>query len=717
MTTSIDTRPNNRILVIDDNAAIHDDFRKILERAGAARGARLQASEAALFGEAASGQEPVAFNIDSAYQGQEGLEKVRKARAEGCSYGLAFVDIRMPPGWDGIETIQHLWRAQPDLQVVICTAYSDYSWDEVRQKLGDTENLLILRKPFDNIEVLQMAKALTRKWAATREAETYQKNLELIVKKRTRQLEEENQVRRQAEEALRVSEERFRTLVERSPLGIVTRTLDGRFRTANPAFCEMLGYSELELQQLTVAELSLPEEFVNEQAEVLNMEVNHTPGVSLEKRYRTKSGRLVWASLRLSVVYEADGSPQFVIGAVADITERKQAEAEKEKLEAQNRQLQKSESLGRMARAIAHHFNNQLQAVMMNLEMAMDDLPGNAGPVGNLTQAMQSARKAAEVSSLMLTYLGQTLCKHEPLDLSEACQRHLLMLRAVMPQRVVLETDLPPGGPTISANVNQIQQVLTNLVTNAWEASGDGRCAIRLTVKTVTAADIPAANRFPTDWQPQDNAYASLEVADAGCGIADNDIETLFDPFFSTKFTGRGLGLAVVLGIVRAHHGVITVASEPGRGSVFQVFLPLSAEAVSQKPVPVAHAPKTAGGGTMLVVEDELVVRKVVMLALQRLGFAVLEAADGVEAVEVFRQHRDEISCVLCDLSMPRMDGWETLTALRQLTPGIPVILASGYSETEVMERDHLELPQAFLSKPYQIQALGDAIRRALGSV
>ena len=191
----------------------------------------------------------------------------------------------------------------------------------------------------------------------------------------------------------------------------------------------------------------------------------------------------------------------------------------------------------------------------------------------------------------MLTYLGQTRAQHEPLDLSEVCRRSLPMLRAAMPKDVVLETDLPSPGPVISANANQMQQVLTNLVTNAWEAIGDGRGVIHLTVKTVSPADIPTAHRFPVDWQPQDHAYACLEVADTGSGIADKDIEKLFDPFFSSKFTGRGLGLSVVLGIVRAHGGAVTVESEPGRGSIFRVFLPVSAEEVLRQPDQAAQCP------------------------------------------------------------------------------------------------------------------------------
>jgi signal transduction histidine kinase/ActR/RegA family two-component response regulator len=381
-----------------------------------------------------------------------------------------------------------------------------------------------------------------------------------------------------------------------------------------------------------------------------------------------------------------------------EIRLRQRLEEEKQKLQDQNRQLQKSESLGRMAGAIAHHFNNQLQAVMMNLELALRDLPRSAGCIENLTQAMNAALKAAEVSTQMLTYLGQTPGRRETLDLAEVCRAGLTMLRATVPKSVILETELPSPGPTASANADQIQQVLTNLVTNAWE--GDGRGAVRLTVKTVSAADIPAANRFPVEFQPQQNAYACLEVADAGCGVAPENVEKLFEPFYSSKFTGRGLGLPVVLGIVRAHGGVVTVESEPGQGSVFRVFLPLSAEEILPKAVPVAQPPNTAAGGTVLVVDDENIVLEAHKKALEAFGFTVLIARDGVEAVEVFRQHEAEIRLVLSDLSMPRMDGWETLSALRKIAPGLPVILCSGYSKAQVMEGRHPELPEAFLSKP-----------------
>jgi CheY-like chemotaxis protein len=284
-----------------------------------------------------------------------------------------------------------------------------------------------------------------------------------------------------------------------------------------------------------------------------------------------------------------------------------------------------------------------------------------------------------------------------------------------MPKEIVLTAELPSPGPTISANANQMQQVLTNLVTNAWEASVEGGSVVRVTVRTVLAADISASHRLPIDWRPHETiSYACLEVLDEGSGVAAKNIEKLFDPFFSSKFIGRGLGLSVVLGIVRAHLGAVTLETSSGRGSIFRVFLPVSAEKVLRQSDQAAQSPEIHQGGTVLLVDDETMVRQVGEGALESLGFTVLLAKDGVEAVEIFRQHKDEVRCVLCDLTMPRMNGWETLIALRKLAPGIPVILASGYDKAEVMAGDHPELPQVFLSKPYRLQALRDAIGHAM---
>jgi PAS domain S-box-containing protein len=537
------------------------------------------------------------------------------------------------------------------------------------------------------------------------------------------ELEMQNEELRRAQLGLDTSRAHYLDLFDLAPVGYVTLSEQGVILEANLTVTALAGVARDALVKQPITRFIYKDD---QDIFYLHRKQAFKTGETLtcELRMVKKDGTPFWANLAATAAQDESGAPLLRL-ALSDITARKRTEEEKEKLEKQNRQLQKAESLGRMAGAIAHHFNNQLQAVTMSLELTRCELAGNAGVVENLSRAMEAVRKAAEISTLMLTYLGQSKVTREPLDLSAVCLRSLPLLRAGMPQRVALATHFPSPGPVLSANANQLQQVLTNLVTNACESSGDEQGAVRLTITTVSAKEIPGANRFPIDWRPQDTAYACLEVADAGCGIAAEEIGKICDPFFSSKFAGRGLGLSVVLGIVRAHEGLLTVESKPGRGSVFRVFLPAAAAVVDSQTSTMVQAPVVAGidpaarptlGGTLLLVEDEAGVRETVALALVYFGFTVLAAKDGIEALELFRLHREKIGCVLSDVSMPRMNGWETLEALRELVPGLPVILLSGYSEAQVMEGHHPELPQAFLSKPFEINALVSIIDKVLAN-
>jgi PAS domain S-box-containing protein len=516
--------------------------------------------------------------------------------------------------------------------------------------------------------------------------------------------------RKRAEEALREVNEYLNNLINYANAPIIVWDPEFRVTRFNHAFEKLTGRTSQEVIGETL-EILFPPGRVDASMSTIKQTQPGEFWETVEIGILHVDGTVRPVLWNSATIFATDGiTPLATIAQGHDITDRKQAEEEKAKLQAQTWQLQKAESLGRMAGAIAHHFNNQLQAVIGYLEMAMGDLPQETRPHANIIEALKASCAASEISGLMLTYLGQTLGSREPLDLSETCRQGLPMLQSAMPKGTVLETDLPCPGPAVSANANQIQQVLTNLITNAWEALGDGQGAIHLTVKTVSSAEISTAHRFPIDWQPQDNLYACLEVADTGCGIVDGDIENFFDPFFSSKFTGRGLGLAVVLGIIRAHRGAVAVESEPGRGSVFRVFFPVWAEDVARELDEPAQAPEMERGGTVLLVEDEEMVRDMAEAVLTSLGFKVLAAKDGLEAVEMLRQHQDEIHCVLLDLTMPHMDGWETLAALRGLRSDIPVVLVSGYDEANVMQGDHAELPQAFLHKPYSMKDLKAAL-------
>jgi len=294
-----------------------------------------------------------------------------------------------------------------------------------------------------------------------------------------------------------------------------------------------------------------------------------------EIKNKAKDGTFYWVDATIVPFLNQEGKPWQYVAIRADITERKRAEEERAKLEFQNHQLQKSESLNRMAGAIAHHFNNLLMAVMGNLELALNAMPKPAESTHLVANAMQAARQASEVSGLMLTYMGNSFAKREPFDLAEACRQRLPELRAALPNHLVLADDLPAPGPSINANAAQILRILDTLFANACEAHETIPGTIQIRVKTAAAEDIPLFRRFPIDWQSHENRYACLEVTDHGAGISEADFEKLFEPFFSTKFMGRGMGLASALGIVRAHDGTIVVTSQPAQGSVFQVYIPV----------------------------------------------------------------------------------------------------------------------------------------------
>lgn len=415
-------------------------------------------------------------------------------------------------------------------------------------------------------------------------------------------------------------------------------------------------------------------------------------------------------------IMDESGHYQASVLVAHDITERKRAAEAKARLETQQQQLQKAESLSRMAGAIAHRYNNLLTSVLHNLEFSTSALPRESEAAEHLVEATTTVRHAAEVSNLLLTYLGQTRGNYVPVAMTDACQKQLPVLLESMPKGVHITTNLADPGPVVKADLRHFNLILSNLFTNAWEALPDQQGTISLTVKTTSQWDIATPHRFPLDWQPEGDLYACLEIKDSGNGIAPEDTEKLFDPFFTRKFTGRGLGLPVALGLIRAHHGVITVESKPGEGSTFRVYLPLSTEIIQPPPEEKTkpRGPQNKASGLILLVEDEDAVRRTARIAIQRLGFEVAEARDGVEAMEIFQRRKDAIRCVICDMTMPRMGGWETLEAMRKISPGIPFVLASGYDQTQVMAGHHPEKPQIFLAKPYQIPALREAIQNSI---
>jgi signal transduction histidine kinase/CheY-like chemotaxis protein len=382
-------------------------------------------------------------------------------------------------------------------------------------------------------------------------------------------------------------------------------------------------------------------------------------------------------------------------------------EQESRRLERQRQEAQRLESLGVLAGGIAHDFNNLLTIILGYTTLAASELPRDSEAAGMLGEVERAARRAAELTHQMLAYAGRGKFAPQPLDLSGLVRDLSHSLQLLAPPPATLTIEAAPGLTVIEADGSQLRQVLLNLVTNAVEALPGSAGAI--TVRTgVEVVDHPArlAPLAAPDARPGPHVY--LEVADDGCGIPTDVLPRIFDPFFSTKFTGRGLGLAAVLGIVRGHGGLIAVNSTPGRGSRFRLYFPCL------EAPPPSPAPTWQGSGTALVVEDEEGVRQLARHILEGAGFQVLLAHDGLEGVEVFRDRGDSIAVVLLDLTMPRLSGPETLAELRRLRPLAPVVLMTGYSEGDWSERFAGQTWAAYVQKPFDAERLLTAVQLAL---
>lgn len=385
---------------------------------------------------------------------------------------------------------------------------------------------------------------------------------------------------------LKKSEERYRAIFASTmAVMLVIDPETGHIVDANGAAAAFYGYDPGRLRSMSIAEIN------HLDSETLYKE--------MEKDSRRTQGRFLFqhrladGEIRDVEVYaspfESREKP-LIVSIIHDITDRKRLEKERLDLERHLLKAEKAESLGRMAGAIAHHFNNQLSAVMGNLEMALRKSPAEAVIGKNLKDALRAAHRSSKMSRLMLTYLGQSPDKCEPMDLSEACRKNLPTIEDAIPKGVVFRADLLIPGPVVCANANQMRLILTHLITNAWESIENGDGAVTLATRVVPVCDIYASHLAPVGWKPARDSYACLEVRDTGGGVAEEDMERIFDPFFTTKFTGRGLGLAAILGIVKLWDGAIGVESGKDRGSAFRVLLPLATDAHPNRSRPFEKA-------------------------------------------------------------------------------------------------------------------------------
>jgi two-component system, cell cycle sensor histidine kinase and response regulator CckA len=514
------------------------------------------------------------------------------------------------------------------------------------------------------------------------------------------------------EEALRAARELMSNLLERAPVSIFVTSREGRMRLVNRQWEKDTGMSREQALDAPLDSLFPQDVAARYHRDNMNVFAADAPLVQEDCVGPADAPR------NFHVVkfplHDAQGGVEAVGGLSLDVTDMRRAEAERGKLEQQVQRAQKLESLGVLAGGIAHDFNNLLMAILGNADMALQDVSADHPARLSIQEVEKAARKAAELTRQMLAYSGRGSFVVRHLDLARVVDEMAHLLKASIPKKVILDKRTAGGLPAIEADAAQVQQVIMNLLINAAEAIGQdttGRITVEtglgsFTTDTLGRSRVP--NRLP------EGPYVFLKVSDTGCGMDAETQEKIFEPFFSSKGTGRGLGLAAVLGIVRGHGGAIIVESGAGKGTVFTLLFPPRGEPMA----PAGDGAESAGdagwkgSGTVLVADDEETVLSLAAVMLRRLGFAVLTARTGAEAVACFREHASEISFVLLDLTMPVMGGIEACDAIRTLEPGTRIILSSGYSEEDMARQSRDRSVAGFIQKPYHMALLGALLQR-----
>ncbi|MFA7402658.1 MAG: PAS domain S-box protein [Pelobacteraceae bacterium] len=511
--------------------------------------------------------------------------------------------------------------------------------------------------------------------------------------------------RKRAEESLQESRELFMLFMKYTPVYTFIKQIEGgqsRVIQVSDNFVDMVGKPAEELRGRTMYEL-FPAEFARKITDDDVAVVNGRKVIQLDEDLNGRN----YTTIKFPIYRE--GRDSLIAGFTIDVTERKRNEEERRHMEQQLVYAQKLESLGVLAGGIAHDFNNILMTIVGNADLALMRLSKESPVVDNLHCIEQAAARAADLARQMLAYSGKGKFVVESIDLNRLLEEMLHMLEVSISKKAVLRLNLTKPLPLVEADATQMRQIIMNLVINASEAIGDKSGVIAINTGCMDCD----RNYLKDVWLDENlsgGLYVYLEIVDSGCGMSRETLDRIFDPFYTTKFTGRGLGMAAVLGIVRGHRGAIKVSSEPEAGTTFKVLFPASgkpAELFDEVP----HHEDRKRAGTVLLVDDEETVRGIGSEMLKELGFTVITADDGRKAIDVFQQNLD-VCFVLLDLTMPHMDGEQCFRELRRIKPDVRVIMSSGYNEQEVTQKFAGKGLNGFIQKPYRLSMLQEAIRR-----
>ncbi len=503
---------------------------------------------------------------------------------------------------------------------------------------------------------------------------------------------------------LKLNEERkmFESTFELAAVGIAHYDVNGQILRANRKLCEITGYSKEELFTKKFQDITYPDDLELQANKINKLISGELDSFSLEKRLIRKDGSIIWVKITISLVRKPTGEPDYFISVAEDITGRL-------KLEEQLRQIQKLESIGTLAGGIAHDFNNVLMGVLGNAEILKMHVKPEDPLTHYINEIIFTAEHGAKLTKQILAFSRKQVLDIKPVDLNEIIKNIQKMLRRLVTENITIETRFFDRELIIIADESQISQVLINLVTNAKDAMPKGG---RITVATSyfeMDEDFIATQGFGVEGK-----YALLVIEDTGLGIDKKVLPHIFEPFFTTKEAGMGtgLGLAVVHGIVSQHGGFINVYSEVGRGTSFKIYLPL-AERAKVETKKEAEVKKIYGSETILIAEDDRMIREISVNLLNMLGYKVVEAADGLEAVKKFKESKDKIRLLILDGVMPRLDGKDVFKEIQKISPDIKAIFMSGYTE-DIFSTAELPPNTVYIQKPVKFAQLAKMIRELL---
>jgi PAS domain S-box-containing protein len=524
---------------------------------------------------------------------------------------------------------------------------------------------------------------------------------------------------------VRESEQKYRSVMDTIQEVVFQLDKAGTWTFLNPAWSEITGFSVAE----TIGRFWDTYVYADDHALIRErlrplLERQRTESHG-ELRFVTRSGDLRWIEFFARLTLGPDDQVLGISGTLIDIDDRKAADLERKALEHKLLETQKLESLGVLAGGIAHDFNNLLMTILGNAELALLDLPALAPAVTAVSRIELAARRAAELTGQMLAYAGKGRMVIELFEMNTLVEEITALLEVSIAKTTMLRYMLAPQLPSIAGDATQIRQVIMNLVLNAAEAVGAAPSTIVIATGALHVDQSYLARTWLAPELPE-GEYVFLEVVDTGPGMSTETLAKIFDPFFTTKFTGRGLGLAAVLGIVRGHSGALKVESTLGQGTTFTILFPAAlarqehapalppAEVGDAAALPRPLASADVSAHLLLVIDDEEGVRSVAARILERFGFTVITAADGRLGVDLFREHADRIAAVLVDLTMPRLDGEQTMREIRAIRPDTRVVIMSGYDQQSLTERFAELSPAGFLQKPFQPAVLRKMLQQVL---